>query len=93
MGSVIVVKLRVEAARLRTEGIVVLKLQLAIPLVISALLTVASPVGVISFTKRVLIVFSIEISEVYGSFPFATPLSRRRASYEIIGFVSYNSTT
>lgn len=49
-------------------------------------------VGNIS-TKRVLIVFSIEISEVYGSFPFATPLSRRRASDEIIGFVSYNSTT
>ena len=61
-------KTAVEAARLRTEGIVVLKLQLAIPFVISALLTVASPVGVISFTKRVLIVFSIEISEVLVHF-------------------------
>ena len=51
LGSVIVVKPRVVAARLRIEGVVVLKLQLAIPSAISAVLIVASPVGVISFTK------------------------------------------
>jgi len=93
LGSVIVVKPRVVAARLRIEGVVVLKLQLAIPSAISAVLIVASPVGVISFTKIVLIVLSIEISDVYGSFPLATPLSRRCAFGEIIGFVSYISTT